>query len=78
MCSLMGGTSVIRRTRITCYSVLGRIEYGETIEDVLADNPDVSRKVTKAAVIYARTHPVMGRPVDHTWKETNIQARSVP
>ncbi len=64
---IMGGTPVIRGTRMTVYSVLGRIEHGETIEDILADNPDLSREALEAAVTYARTHPLMGRPVGRPW-----------
>lgn len=64
---IMGGTPVIRGTRMTVYSVLGRIEHGETIEDILADNPDLSREALEAAVTYARTHPLMGRPGGRPW-----------
>jgi uncharacterized protein (DUF433 family) len=60
--AIMGGTPIIRGTRMTVYSVLGRIDHGETIDDVLADNPDLSRDTLEAAVTYARTHPLMGRP----------------
>jgi uncharacterized protein (DUF433 family) len=59
---IMGGTPIVRGTRMTVYSVLGRIDHGETIDDVLADNPDLGRDVIEAAVTYARTHPLMGRP----------------
>ena len=64
---IMGGTPVIRGTRMTVYSVLGRIENGETIEDILADNPDVKREAIEAAITYARTHPLMGRPTGRPW-----------
>src|SRR5204862_7977465 len=37
------GTPVIRGTRMTVHSVLGRIEHGETVDDILDDNPDLSR-----------------------------------
>jgi uncharacterized protein (DUF433 family) len=52
-----GGTPVIRGTRMTVYSVLGRIEHGDTIEDILADNPDIARDAVEAAGRYARAHP---------------------
>lgn len=67
--AIMGGTPVVRGTRMTVYSVLGRIERGETIDDVLADNPDLSRDVIEAAVTYARTHPLMGRPAGRPWAD---------
>jgi uncharacterized protein (DUF433 family) len=54
---IQGGTPVIRGTRMTVYSVLGRIEHGDTIEDILADNPDIAPDAVEAAVRYARAHP---------------------
>jgi len=64
---IKGGTPVIRGTRMTVYSVLGRIEHGDTVTDILADNPDLSRRAVEAAVIYARAHPLMGRPGGRPW-----------
>jgi uncharacterized protein (DUF433 family) len=60
--AIKGGTPVIRGTRMTVYSVLGRVEHGETIDEILTDNPDLAREAIEAAVTYARTHPLMGRP----------------
>jgi uncharacterized protein (DUF433 family) len=65
--AIMGGTPIIRGTRITVYSVLGRVAHGETVDDVLSDNPDLSRDVVEAAITYARTHPLMGRPSGRPW-----------
>ena len=59
---IMGGTPVIRSTRMTVYSVLGRVEHGDTIDDILPENPPLSRPVVEAAVTYARTHPFVDRP----------------
>lgn len=67
--SIMGGTPVIRGTRLTVYAVLGRIDHGETIDDILADNPDLARDALEAAVTYARSHPPMGRPSGRPWTE---------
>jgi uncharacterized protein (DUF433 family) len=64
---IKGGTPVIRGTRITVYSVLGRVEHGETIDDILGDNPDLTRERIEAAIIYARTHPLIGRPGGRPW-----------
>jgi uncharacterized protein (DUF433 family) len=64
---IMGGTTVIRGTRMTVYSVLGRIEHGDSVDDILAENPDLSREAMEAAIIYARTHPLMGRPGGRPW-----------
>jgi uncharacterized protein (DUF433 family) len=67
--AVKGGTPVIRGTRMTVYSVLGRVEHGDTIDDIVADNPDLSRRALEAAIIYARTHPLMGRPGGRPWAD---------
>jgi uncharacterized protein (DUF433 family) len=64
---ILGGTPVIRGTRVTVYSKLGRVEHGDTIEEILADNPDFPRVAVEAAIIYARTHPLIGRPGGRPW-----------
>ncbi|HEY1931015.1 MAG TPA: DUF433 domain-containing protein [Acetobacteraceae bacterium] len=64
---IKGGTPVIAGTRMTVYSVLGRIDHGETVDDILTDNPDLARDAVEAAVTYARTHPLMGRPGGRPW-----------
>ena len=48
--AIKGGTPVIRGTRMTVHSVLGRIEHGETVDDILDDNPDLSREAVEAAI----------------------------
>ena len=65
--AIKGGTPVLRGTRMTVYSVLGRVEHGDTIDDILEDNADLDRDAIEAAVIYARTHPMMGRPAGRPW-----------
>jgi uncharacterized protein (DUF433 family) len=65
--AIKGGTPVIRGTRMTVYAVLGRIEHGDTVEEILADNPDLTRDALEAAIIYARTHPLVGRPGGRPW-----------
>jgi uncharacterized protein (DUF433 family) len=65
--AIKGGTAVIRGTRVTVYSLLGRVEHGEKIDDILSDNPDRSRDAIETAITYARTHPLMGRPSGRPW-----------
>ena len=65
--AVKGGTPVIRGTRMTVYFVLGRIEHGEAIEDLLDDNPDLPHEAIEAALTYARTHPLRGRPGGRPW-----------
>ena len=65
--TILGGTPIIRGTRMSVYSVLGRIVHGDTVEGVIADNPDLAREAVEAAVIYARSHPLVGRPGGRPW-----------
>lgn len=64
---ILGGTPVIRGTRITVYSALGRVDHGETVADIAADNPDIPPEAIEAAITYARTHPLLGRPSGRPW-----------
>ena len=52
--AIKGGTPVIRGTRMTVHSVLGRVDGGEALDDVAEDNPDLAREALEAAVVYAR------------------------
>ena len=52
---------------MTVYSVLGRVDHGDTIDDILSENPDLSREALEAAVTYARAHPLIGRPGGRPW-----------
>lgn len=58
---IFGGEPVIKGTRITCRSVLGRIEDGDTIDDLCLDYDNIPRSAFEVAITYARTHPPRGR-----------------
>lgn len=64
---IMGGTPVLRGTRMTVYSVLGRLGGGDSIDDLLDDNPHLTREAVETAARYARTHPLVGRPGGRPW-----------
>ncbi|WP_018290064.1 DUF433 domain-containing protein [Verrucomicrobium sp. 3C] len=55
---------------MTVYSVLGRVEHGETIENILKDNPDLPREAVEAALVFAASHPLRGRPSGRPWVRT--------
>jgi uncharacterized protein (DUF433 family) len=59
---------VISGTRMTVYAVFGRIEHGETLDDIQVDNPDIPREALAAALVFARTHPLFGRPSGKPWE----------
>lgn len=64
---IMGGTPVLRGTRMTVYSVLGRLDGGDSVDDILEDNPHLTREAVETAALYARTHPLVGRPGGRPW-----------
>ena len=64
---IMAGTPVLRGTRMTVYSVLGRLNGGDSIEDIVDDNPHLTREAVETAALYARTHPIVGRPGGRPW-----------
>lgn len=64
---IMGGTPVLRGTRMTVHSVLGRLDSGDCIDDILDDNPHLTREAVETAALYARTHPLVGRPGGRPW-----------
>ena len=65
---ILGGTPVIAGTRIAVYAILGRLQDGGTIEDLMDDYPEVSREAFEAAELYARAHPLRGRPSGRPWR----------
>ena len=65
--NIMGGTPVLRGTRMTVYSVLGRLDGGDCIDVILEDNPHLTREAVETAALYARTHPIVGRPGGRPW-----------
>jgi len=59
---IMGGAPTIRGTRITTWSILGRLEDGDSVETVLEDYPYLDREAVEAAALHARANPPRGRP----------------
>ncbi|MEX2644394.1 MAG: DUF433 domain-containing protein [Acetobacterales bacterium] len=64
---IMGGTPTIRGTRMTVYSVLGRLDAGETLQFVAEENPDIPLAALGAAAVFARANPLRGRPSGRPW-----------
>lgn len=59
---IMGGSPVIRGSRITAHSVVNRLDGGDTLKEIIEENPDIPAEAFEAAIIYARSHPKRGRP----------------
>lgn len=60
---VQGGRPVLKGTRITVSSILGRLTSGDTIEDLIEDYPDIPREAFEAAHLFGKTHPQVGRPI---------------
>jgi uncharacterized protein (DUF433 family) len=60
---VQGGRPVIKGTRLTVSAIHGRLSSGDTIETLMEDYPDIPRGAFEAALLYAQTHPQVGRPV---------------
>ena len=65
---ILGGTPVIVGTRLTVYAILGRLQDGDSIDDLAEDYPEVPREAFEAAEIYAKSHPLRGRPSGRPWR----------
>ena len=68
---ILGGTPVISGTQLTVYAVPGRLQDGESVDDLVEDYPDVPREAFMAAGLYARAHPLRGRPSGRPWRQGN-------
>lgn len=64
---ILGGTPVIKGTRLSVYALLGRVDDGDTVEAILEDYPDLDGDVVETAIMFARTHPMVGRPGARRW-----------
>lgn len=58
---IFGGEPVIRKTRITCRSILGRVDGGDTIEEICDEYRTIPREAFEAALAYARMNPQKDR-----------------
>lgn len=59
---IKGGLPVIKGTRLTVHSILARLAHGDSLDEIAAENPDLPREVFEAAVLFAKAHPLSGRP----------------
>jgi uncharacterized protein (DUF433 family) len=59
---IKGGLPIIKGTRITAHSVEARMRAGDSLDAIAAENPDLPREAFEAAALFARAHPLAGRP----------------
>jgi uncharacterized protein (DUF433 family) len=65
---ILGGTPVLRGTRLTVYAVAARLDAGEPMAALTDDYPGLPPEAFAAAALYARTHPLRGRPGGRPWR----------
>ena len=71
---IMGGTPCIAGTRITVYAIAARFNGGETIEELLADWPYITKAQIEAAVDYAARTPFVEDPDGRPWRKVKADA----
>ena len=59
---ILGGTPVIKGTRVTVHSIRGRLKGGETIDDLIQDYPYIPARAFEVADFFAKSNPNLGRP----------------
>jgi uncharacterized protein (DUF433 family) len=67
--NILGGTPVIKGTRLNVYAIAGRLAQGETLEEILREYPYVTREQIEAAALYAKANPLRGRPGGRPWEK---------
>ena len=65
---ILGGTPVIAGTRVSVYAILGRLQDGDTLDDIQLDYPEIPREAIVAAELFAKAHPLRGRPSGRPWR----------
>lgn len=73
---ILGGTPIIKGTRLNVYALAGRLERGETVDDLLQEYPYVTRDHIEAAQLYAKANPLRGRPGGRPWEKKRKKNRS--
>ena len=61
---ILGGTPVIRGTRVPIYDIAASVSSGVSIERILSDYPTLDREKVELASIFAEANPPRGRPRD--------------
>lgn len=65
--NILGGTPVVKGTRLNVYALAGRVAHGESIDELLSEYPYVTREQLEAALLYAKANPLRGRPGGRPW-----------
>jgi uncharacterized protein (DUF433 family) len=63
---ILGGTAVIRNTRVPVYDVAASVAAGLPMKRILAAYPGLTAEMAKLAAFYATANPPRGRPREHS------------
>jgi uncharacterized protein (DUF433 family) len=63
---ILGGTPVIRNTRVPVYDVAASVAAGLPMTRILAAYPGLTTEMAYLAALYATANPARGRPRDHS------------
>jgi uncharacterized protein (DUF433 family) len=72
---ILGGTPVVKGTRLNVYAIAGRLNEGETIDEMLQEYPYLTRDHIEAAQLYAKANPLRGRPGGRPWEKKRKKSR---
>jgi uncharacterized protein (DUF433 family) len=65
--AIRGGEPVVRGTRIPVHLLQDLVRQGASAEELLADYPALTGERLRLALLYAETHPRVGRPSTKPW-----------
>ncbi len=63
---ILGGTAVIRNTRVPVYDVAASVAAGLAMKRILTAYPGLTAEMVKLAAFYATANPPRGRPREHS------------
>lgn len=63
---ILGGTPIIRNTRVPVYDVAASVAAGLPMTRILAAYPGLTAEMAKLAAFYATANPPRGRPREHS------------
>ncbi|MEY2926122.1 MAG: hypothetical protein RL367_599 [Pseudomonadota bacterium] len=59
---ILGGTPVIRGTRVPAHDVAASVAAGYSVADIIAAYPSLNAETVELATLYAKANPLRGRP----------------
>jgi len=73
---ILGGTQVIRGTRVPVYDVAASVAAGYPMERILSAYPSLNREQVELAALFAEANPQRGRPRQRTGPHSRMKVIS--